>query len=45
MGWDEGIAIGGDRYPGTTLLDHLLRYEKNPDIKMLVCLGEVGGSD
>ncbi|HWR63038.1 MAG TPA: citrate/2-methylcitrate synthase [Candidatus Thermoplasmatota archaeon] len=41
----EGIAIGGDRYPGTTLLDHLLRYEKNPDIKMLVCLGEVGGSD
>jgi ATP citrate (pro-S)-lyase len=41
----EGIAIGGDRYPGTTLLDHLLRYEKNPAIKMLVCLGEVGGSD
>ncbi len=41
----EGIAIGGDRYPGSTLLDHLLRYEKNPDVKMLVCLGEVGGSD
>jgi ATP citrate (pro-S)-lyase len=41
----EGIAIGGDRYPGSTLLDHLLRFEKNPEIKMLVCLGEVGGSD
>jgi succinyl-CoA synthetase alpha subunit len=41
----EGMAIGGDRYPGTTLLDHLLRYEKNPEIKMLVCLGEVGGTD
>jgi|YNPNPStandDraft_1061719.scaffolds.fasta_scaffold00473_20 succinyl-CoA synthetase alpha subunit/citrate synthase len=41
----EGIAIGGDRYPGTTLLDHLLRFEKNPEIKMLVCLGEVGGTD
>lgn len=41
----EGIAIGGDRYPGTTLLNHLLRFEKNPAIKMLVCLGEVGGSD
>jgi ATP citrate (pro-S)-lyase len=41
----EGIAIGGDRFPGSTLLDHLLRFEKNPDIKMLVCLGEVGGSD
>ena len=41
----EGIAIGGDTYPGSTLLDHLLRFEKIPDVKMLVCLGEVGGSD
>lgn len=41
----EGIAIGGDRYPGSTLLDHLLRYEKDPNVKMLVCLGEVGGED
>lgn len=41
----EGIAIGGDRYPGSTLLDHLLRYENEPEIKMLVCLGEVGGTD
>lgn len=41
----EGIAIGGDRFPGSTLLDHLLRFERNPAIKMLVCLGEVGGSD
>jgi len=41
----EGIAIGGDRFPGTTLLEHLMRFEKNPEIKMLVCLGEVGGSD
>ena len=41
----EGIAIGGDKYPGSTLIDHLLRFEKNPDIKMLVSLGEVGGTD
>ena len=40
----EGIAIGGDTFPGSTLLDHLLRFEGIPDIKMLVCLGEVGGS-
>ncbi|MGE5532788.1 MAG: citrate/2-methylcitrate synthase, partial [Bacillota bacterium] len=40
----EGIAIGGDTYPGSTLLDHLLRFENIPDIKMLVCLGEVGGN-
>ena len=41
----EGIAIGGDTYPGSTLLDHLLRFEKIPEVKMLVCLGEVGGRD
>ncbi len=40
----EGIAIGGDTYPCSTLLDHLLRFENILDIKMLVCLGEVGGN-
>jgi succinyl-CoA synthetase alpha subunit len=41
----EGVAIGGDRYPGSTFIDHMMRYEKNPDIKMMVLLGEVGGTD
>lgn len=41
----EGHAIGGDRYPGSTLVQHLERMNRNPDIKMLVCLGEVGGED
>ncbi|MFX1303120.1 MAG: citrate/2-methylcitrate synthase [Promethearchaeota archaeon] len=41
----ESIAIGGDRYPGSRLIDHLLRYEVNPNIKMLVCLGEIGGTE
>ncbi|KAI8985209.1 citrate synthase-like protein [Pilobolus umbonatus] len=39
----EGIAIGGDRYPGSTFIDHLIRYENDPNCKMLVLLGEVGG--
>lgn len=39
----EGVAIGGDRYPGSTFIDHLLRYEQDPECKMLVLLGEVGG--
>ncbi|KAG0226192.1 citrate synthase [Actinomortierella wolfii] len=39
----EGVAIGGDRYPGSTFIDHLLRYEQDPSCKMLVLLGEVGG--
>ena len=39
----EGVAIGGDRYPGTTFIDHLLRYQAEPDCKILLLLGEVGG--
>lgn len=39
----EGVAIGGDRYPGTTFMDHILRYEADPEVKMIVLLGEVGG--
>lgn len=39
----EGIAIGGDRYPGSTFLDHLLRYQDDPSCKILMLLGEVGG--
>jgi ATP citrate (pro-S)-lyase len=39
----EGVAIGGDRYPGSTFIDHLLRYEEDPNCKMMVLLGEVGG--
>ncbi|KAJ3220369.1 citrate synthase [Dinochytrium kinnereticum] len=39
----EGVAIGGDRYPGSTFIDHMLRYEADPRAKILVLLGEVGG--
>ncbi len=39
----EGIAIGGDRFPGSDFLDHLLRFQKNPQVKYMVMLGEVGG--
>lgn len=41
----EGIAIGGDRYPGSRFIDHLLRYNDNPAVHILVLLGEVGGVD
>jgi len=39
----EGVAIGGDRYPGTTFMDHIMRYQNNPDVKLIILLGEVGG--
>ena len=41
----EGIAIGGDRYPGSTYTDHILRYQDDPRVKMIVLLGEVGGEE
>jgi succinyl-CoA synthetase alpha subunit len=44
-GVHEGVAIGGDCYPGSTFIDHIMRYEANPEIKMIVMLGEVGGTD
>ena len=41
----EAIAIGGDRYPGSTMLDHMLRFEADPNVKMIVGLGELGGNE
>ncbi|KAM9462499.1 ATP-citrate synthase-like isoform 2-T3 [Clarias gariepinus] len=41
----EGVAIGGDRYPGSTFMDHVLRYQDTPGVKMIVVLGEIGGTD
>ncbi len=42
-GISEGVAIGVDRYVGSVFIDHLLRMEKNPDVKYMILLGEVGG--
>ena len=41
----EGVAIGGDRFVGSTFIDNMLRMEKNPDVKYMVLLGEVGGTE
>mmetsp|Transcript_58068 Transcript_58068/g.136079 ORF Transcript_58068/g.136079 Transcript_58068/m.136079 type:complete len:1085 (-) Transcript_58068:79-3333(-) len=41
----EGVAIGGDRYPGSRFIDHLLRYQDAEGAKILLLLGEVGGQD
>ncbi|XP_013388694.1 ATP-citrate synthase isoform X2 [Lingula anatina] len=41
----EGVAIGGDRYPGTTFMDHIFRYQADPNVKVIVVLGEVGGTE
>ncbi|XP_076256595.1 ATP-citrate synthase isoform X2 [Rhynchophorus ferrugineus] len=41
----EGVAIGGDRYPGTTFMDHIRRYQADDNVKMIILLGEVGGTE
>lgn len=41
----EGVAIGGDLYPGSTYIDHVMRFEHNPEVKIIVILGEIGGTD
>lgn len=42
-GINIGIAIGGDRFPGSHLVDHLMGFESDPEVKFHVVLGEVGG--
>lgn len=44
-GIHTGIALGGDRFVGSTFRDIVLEYEQNPEIKMIVMLGEVGSRD
>ncbi|WP_295055851.1 citrate/2-methylcitrate synthase [Sulfuricurvum sp.] len=41
----EGVAIGGDRFVGSVFIDNLLRMERNPEVKYMVLLGEVGGTE
>jgi len=41
----EGVAIGGDRFVGSVFIDNMLRMESNPDVKYMVLLGEVGGTE
>lgn len=42
-GIHSGLSIGGDRYPGIGFLQTIMTYERNPEIKMIVLLGEHGG--
>jgi len=39
----QGIHIGGDTFPGSNFLDHVLYYESCKEVKLIVLLGELGG--
>jgi ATP citrate (pro-S)-lyase len=38
-----GVAIGGDRFCGSTFIDFVLMYQADPHVKIILVLGEVGG--
>lgn len=43
-GITSAVAIGGDAYPGTDFVTYLEMFEKDPETKAVVMIGEVGGS-
>ncbi|HCE01385.1 MAG TPA: succinate--CoA ligase subunit alpha [Armatimonadetes bacterium] len=45
LGQTTAVGIGGDPLPGTRFLDVLQMFEADPATKVVVMVGEIGGSD
>jgi succinyl-CoA synthetase alpha subunit len=45
LGQSTCIGIGGDPIIGSTFVDYLKLFEKDPHTKLVVMCGEIGGSD
>lgn len=43
LGFSTAIGIGGDPVIGTTHIDAIEAFEKDPDTKVIVMIGEIGG--
>ncbi|KAA8968822.1 succinate--CoA ligase subunit alpha [Mycobacterium sp.] len=43
FGFSTAIGIGGDPVIGTTHIDAIEAFEKDPDTKLIVMIGEIGG--
>jgi succinyl-CoA synthetase alpha subunit len=43
LGFSTSIGIGGDPVIGTTHIDAIEAFEKDPDTKVIVMIGEIGG--
>lgn len=43
LGFSTSIGIGGDPVIGTTHIDAIEAFEKDPDTKIIVMIGEIGG--
>ena len=44
FGQSTCIGIGGDPIPGTSFIDALALFEKDPQTKVIVLVGEIGGT-
>lgn len=43
IGVTTSVGIGGDPINGSSFLDHLERFERDPETKAVVMIGEIGG--
>ena len=43
IGISTSVGIGGDPINGSAFKDHLERFEQDPDTKLVVMIGEIGG--
>ena len=43
IGVTTSVGIGGDPINGSSFLDHMARFEEDPDTRAVVMIGEIGG--
>jgi len=43
IGVTTSVGIGGDPINGSSFLDHMMRFEEDPETEVVVMIGEIGG--
>ena len=43
IGQTTSVGIGGDPINGSSFLDHLMRFEQDPETEAVIMIGEIGG--